>query len=214
VTRDDDPHADLEVLEAGPAPGPRTRVLLALHGRGASAGEMRELGRHLAPGYRIVAPQAAGRTWYPASFMAPVEHNQPWLDSALAALERIVTRHVEGGVARERIAVLGFSQGACLGLEYAVRHPTRYAGVLALSGGLIGPPGVALEREGSLDSTPLLAGCGDRDPHIPIERVRDTASAWRAMGGVVDLRIYEGMGHTVHEDELKVARTLLGGEAA
>lgn len=206
-----DPHAGIEVLEAAPASG-GSGALVALHGRGAPATEMRELGMVLAPGRRILAPQAAGRTWYPASFMAPIEENQPFLDSALAAVDRIVTGPAAG--AGGGIALLGFSQGACLALEYAVRHPRRYDAVVALSGGLVGPPGTRLARDGALDSTPLLIACGDRDPHIPIERVHASAEAWEAMGGRVDLRVYPGMGHTVNADEMGAARALLGVGAA
>lgn len=210
----DDPHADLEVLAAGPAPGPGTRALVALHGRGAEAGEMRELGVMLAPERLVVAPQAEGRTWYPASFMAPLERNRPHLDSALAAVDRIVSELASEGVPRERVAILGFSQGACLALEYAVRYPGRYDAVIALSGGLIGPPGTTWEGEGSLASTPAFLGCGDRDAHIPIARVRETAEAWRARGGTVDLRVYPGMGHAVNADEMGAARALVAPDGA
>jgi len=209
MTDRDDPHRGLEILAAGPPPGPGTRALLAVHGRGAPAAEMRELGRLLAPDRCVLAPQAAGRTWYPESFMAPLERNQPWLDSALAALDAIVSRLAEDGVPRERVALLGFSQGACLALEYSVRHPGRYDAVVALSGGLIGPPGAAGPRPGSLRSTPLLLGCGDRDPHVPIARVRETAETWRALEGAVDLRVYPGMGHAINAEEIDAARVLL-----
>lgn len=207
--RPDDPHGDIEVLAAGPAPGAGTRALVALHGRGAEADELRELGVMLAPERLVVAPQASGRTWYPASFMAPLERNRPHLDSALAAVDRIVSELASEGVPRQRVAILGFSQGACLALEYAVRHPARYDAVIAFSGGLIGSPGTTWEDGGSLASTPVLLGCGDRDPHIPIARVRETAEAWRARGGIADLRVYPGMGHAVNADEMDGARALL-----
>lgn len=216
MTSPDDPHGAIDVLAAGPPPGPGVRALVALHGRGAPADEMRELGVMLAPERLVVAPQARGRTWYPASFMAPLERNRPHLDSALAAVDRMVSELAAEGVPREHIAILGFSQGACLGLEYAVRYPARYDAVVAFSGGLIGPPGTTWEGPGVLVSTPAFLGCGDRDPHIPVVRVRESAEAWRERGGRVDLRVYPGMGHTVNADEMGAARGLLapGGPAS
>lgn len=161
------------------------------------------------PQCMVVAPQATSGTWYPYRFMEPVEHNQPWLDSALALVGRTLDLLGEGGMPHARIALGGFSQGACLALEYMARTPTRYAAGLAFSGGLIGPPGTQLVRGGSLADTPILMGCGDPDPHIPISRVEETAAALDAMGGRVDLRVYPGMGHTVNEDELAAARDVL-----
>ena len=205
----EDPHGDIEVLASGPPPGPGIRALIALHGRGAEAGQMRELGVMLAPERLVLAPQGQGRTWYPESFMAPLERNRPHLDSALAAVDRIVSELEGEGVERERVAIVGFSQGACLALEYVVRHPARYDAVIAFSGGLIGPPGTDWKDGKSLASTPVLLGCGDRDPHIPIERVRESEEACRARGGAVDLRVYPGMGHALNADEMGAARALL-----
>jgi predicted esterase len=213
-----DPHAAAEVLGGGGPSETASHTLIILHGRGAFASEILRFGEAMAPpAFRVLAPQAVGFAWYPARFMEPLERNQPWLDSALALIDRLVTELVTSGIPRERVALGGFSQGACLALEYAARHPARFAAVLGFSGGLIGPPGTELVRGGSLGETPVLMGCSDMDPHIPVERVHETATALEAMGASVDERIYPGLGHTINDDELRAARSLLaasmeGGE--
>jgi predicted esterase len=178
-----------------------------IHGRGASAASILGLARELdVDDVAYLAPQAAGHTWYPHSFMAPIEQNEPSLSSALGVIGALLDRVEGAGLPRERIAVLGFSQGACLATEYAARHPQRYGGVFGLSGGLIGPEGTAFEYEGTLDGTPVFLGCSDRDPHIPLERVQETTAVLQAMGADVEERIYEGMGHTVNQDEIEFIR--------
>jgi predicted esterase len=205
-----DPHAAAPIYRAGPENAAYALVLL--HGRGGSAGDMLGLGREIAPpDFATLAPQAASSTWYPYRFMEPVERNQPWLDSALDLVRSILDGLDEAGIPLERVALGGFSQGACLALEYAARTPGRYAALLAFSGGLIGPEGMALVRAGSLEGTPVLMGCSDSDPHIPVGRVMDTARAMEEMGGRVDARVYPGMGHTVNGDELRAARKMLTG---
>jgi predicted esterase len=156
-----------------------------------------------------IAPQAAGNTWYPYSFLEPMEKNQPYLDSALLKLDTIVSELLARGVRSERIAFLGFSQGACLSAEFVARHPRRYGAVMVLSGGLIGPPGTPRDYSGSLEKTPAFLGCSDPDPHIPFERVRESAETLTRMGALVDLRRYPNMGHTVNEDEIEACRALL-----
>jgi predicted esterase len=205
-----DPHAEAPVFREGPEDA--KDVLVLLHGRGGSAADMLGLGREIAsPGFGVLAPQAASSTWYPYGFMEPVERNQPWLDSALGLVGRTLVGLGAARVPLQRVALGGFSQGACLALEYAARNPGRYAALLAFSGGLIGPEGMDLVRAGSLEGTPILMGCSDVDPHIPIGRVTDTARALEGMGGRVDVRIYPGMGHTVNADELLTAREILAG---
>jgi predicted esterase len=157
-----------------------------------------------------IAPAAAGHTWYPESFLAPIERNEPWLTSALGTVERVVGDIERHGISPERIVILGFSQGGCLGLEFAARHARRYAGVVGLSAGLIGPPGTPRAYGGSLAGTSVFLGCSDIDPHIPLPRVHETTDVFRRLGAVVDERIYPGMGHNVNEDEVDAVRSLIG----
>jgi predicted esterase len=135
-----------------------------------------------------------------------MEQNEPGLSSALNLLGRLIGRVEAAGVSRERIALLGFSQGACLTTEFAARHPQRYGGVFGLSGGLIGPEGTTFDYDGSMEDTPVFLGCSDRDPHIPLERVQETAAVFERLGADVEERIYEGMGHTVNQDEIAFVR--------
>jgi phospholipase/carboxylesterase len=205
-----DPHADTPVLRAGPAQRDAHATLVMIHGRGASAESILSLHSELAvDGLAAVAPQAAGGTWYPHSFLAPLDANQPYLDSALRKVESVVADLIAQGVPSERIAILGFSQGACLATEFAARHPRRYGGVMALTGGLIGPPGARREYAGTLDDTPVFLGANDPDPHVPFERVRETESVLTRMGGVVEVRRYPGMPHTINRDEIDACRALL-----
>jgi len=183
-----------------------------LHGRGATAEDILRLAAELQlPDVACAAPQAAGNTWYPQTFLAPMDRNEPWLGSAIRVVTRLIAEVGALGVPAERVGLIGFSQGACLSLEYVARHARRYAGVFGLSGGLIGPPGTPREYAGSLDGTPVFIGCSDVDHHIPIERVRESADVLRQLGGLVDERIYPGMGHTVNRDELNAVRGVLGG---
>jgi predicted esterase len=209
------PHQGQPLLlaDAGaPLAGAHGAVVM-IHGRGDSAAGILSLAPELAaPGIAFVAPQAAGGTWYPNRFTAPIERNEPYLGSALKALGDAVAAV---GLPPERVALLGFSQGACLGLEFAARNARRYGGVVGLSGGLIGPTVDESRYPGSLDGTPVLLGCSDVDPHIPLERVRETAEMLERLGGIVDLKIYPGLGHTVNMDEIDAAQALVAsiGEA-
>jgi predicted esterase len=205
-----DPHAAQPVLSAGPPPQRAAATLVMIHGRGASAESI--LALHDALGLEPVAalaPQAAGHTWYPQSFLAPIESNQPYLDSALRKIDTVVNDLLSQGIPAEHIAILGFSQGACLTCEYAARHPRRYGAVMALTGGLIGPPGTPRNDPGSLDGTPVFLGTSDPDPHVPFARVRETEAALAAMGAKVQLRRYPGMPHTINDDELDACRALI-----
>jgi predicted esterase len=187
-----------------------TAALVLVHGRGASAESMLALGRELRiEGLALIAPQAAGNTWYPYSFLAPIKQNQPGLDSALRRIESIVEDLVASGIPSRRIALLGFSQGACLTLEFVARHPRRYGAVMGLTGGLIGPPDAPRDDPGSLGGTPVFLGAGDPDPHVPFARVRETAEVLTRMGATVELRRYPGMPHSIGEDELDVCRRML-----
>ena len=198
------------VLTAGPAPAEARLSLILVHGRGASAEDVLSLAHALRlDDVAYLAPQAPGNTWYPYSFLAPIAQNEPGITSGLATIAALIDRLGADGVEPRRVGLLGFSQGACLSLEFAARHARRYAGVIGLSGGLIGPPDTPREYPGSLDGTPVFLGCSDIDPHIPLGRVRETAEVFRRMGADVDERIYPRMGHTVNEDELDAVRRLL-----
>ncbi len=199
----DDPHRDGPVAEAGPPIERATGVVIAVHGRGGDARDILALSEHChTRGIRWIAPQAAGRSWYPQRFMAPLEANEPALGSALRRVGALVASAEAAATPTERIALVGFSQGACLACELAARQARRYAAVAAFSGGLIGPPGTDFSYAGTLAATPVLLGCSDRDPHIPLERVHETAAAVKALNADVDERIYPGLGHTINDDEL------------
>jgi phospholipase/carboxylesterase len=200
------------VLAAGSPLGQATAAMILVHGRGASAEDILSLGRELGrPDLAYLAPQAEGNSWYPYSFLAPLEKNEPGLSNGLALLGHLVDRLGGEGIPPERTVLLGFSQGACLTLEYAARNARRFGGVAGLSGGLIGPPGTPRDYPGSFEGTPVFLGCSDRDPHIPLERVKETTEVLMRMGAQVTERIYPAMGHTVNEDELERVRGLLAG---
>ncbi len=209
------PHGQQPVLTAGPKPENADATIILVHGRGASAQSMLSLHEELGiTQTAAIAPQAAGHTWYPQSFLAPLNANQPYLDSALQRLESLVADLVTRKVPAERIVLLGFSQGACLSLEFAARHPRRYGAVLGLTGGLIGPPGTPRRYAGSLAGTTVFLGSGDPDPHVPFERVEETEQVLRGMGASVELRRYPGMPHTINEDEFEKCRTIIKSVAA
>jgi predicted esterase len=185
-------------------------AVILLHGRGGSADDMLALAEEFdVAGVAYVAPQAAGHTWYPYSFLAPIEQNEPGLSSAVRVLSQLIEDLTQEGVEAGRIGLVGFSQGACLALEFAARHAQRYAAVVGLSGGLIGPPGTPRNDTGSLQGSAVFLGCSDVDPHIPLVRVHESAEVLRRLGAVVDERIYPQMGHTVNRDELQAVRELL-----
>jgi len=199
------------VATAGPPPAEAKALVIAIHGRGGSAAGILDLSRVVrVPGVTWWAPQASGSSWYPNSFMAPIEANRPHLDSALRNLGALVDRAGQEGFGPNRIVLTGFSQGACLSLEWAARHPGAVAAVVGLSGGLIGPEGRSFDYEGRFDGTAVFLGCSDRDPHIPLARVEESAKVLREMGAAVEQRLYEGMGHTVIEDEMAWFRETLG----
>ena len=204
------PHGGERVLVDGAPLETAAGALIAIHGRGAGAEDIIALGKEIAPpNVAILAPQAAGNTWYPYRFLEPTERNEPYLSSALRVVADLITQLGGHGIPPERVALLGFSQGACLALEAAARNPRRYAGVIGFSGGLIGPPGTSFDYAGSLESTPVFIGSSDVDPHIPKERVEESAVALDRLGAAVDARLYPGMGHTVNREELEAARSLL-----
>lgn len=199
------------MLRRGPEPAAARLAVILVHGRGASADDILNLADELhLDDVAWVAPEAAGRTWYPYSFLSPIERNEPGITSGLTVLNGLLEELGRAGIPPARTALLGFSQGACLSLEFAARFARRYAAVIGLSGGLIGPPGTPREYPGSLAGTPVFLGCSDIDAHIPVERVHESTEVFRRLGARVDERIYPGMGHTVNDDELEAVRTLLG----
>jgi phospholipase/carboxylesterase len=205
-----DPHAGQPVLYRGPAPAEARLVAIMIHGRGASAEDILTLTQELRPkDVAYLAPQAAFHTWYPLSFLAPIAQNEPGITSGLGVIAGLIEQVGREGVTPDRIVLIGFSQGACLSLEFAARHARRFAGVAGLSGGLIGPPGTPWNYTGSFDATPVFLGCSDIDPHIPLERVNETADVFRRMGADVDARIYPRMGHTVNREELDAVSAIL-----
>ncbi len=198
-----DPHRDQPLERGGTDLERADAALILVHGRGATARSILDLGVEVhTPGVAILAPQAARNTWYPNSFLAPIESNEPGLSSGLGAVETAIETATEAGIPRGRTMLAGFSQGACLASEFLARNPGRYGGLAALSGGLIGPEGTEFDYDGSLEQTPVFVGCSDRDPHIPVERVHETADTLEDLDGAVTERIYEGMGHTVNQDEI------------
>lgn len=205
------PHQNQPIAQTGADLEKAKAAMIVIHGRGDSAENILNLAREFLHDEDIAyfAPQAANNTWYPLSFMAAIEDNEPGITSGLRAITEIKDYLANQGFDDSSIFLLGFSQGACLASEYVARNPAKYAGLFALSGGLIGPPQTPRDYKGSLEGTPIFLGCSDIDPHIPVERVHETADVFEAMGADVEKRIYEGMGHTVNEDELNYIKKQL-----
>jgi phospholipase/carboxylesterase len=202
----------VSIAAAGaPLKDARAAVVL-LHGRGSSADDILSLAGALRQAdLAYIAPRAPGRTWYPRSFLAPLEQNEPYLSRSLATVAAIVNDLAGRGIASDRVALVGFSQGGCLAIEFAARNAKRYAGIAGLSAGLIGPPGLTRDYRGSLDGTPVFLGCSDIDSHIPLDRVHISTQVLAAMNAAVTERIYPGMGHTINQDEIAHVRRLLEG---
>jgi predicted esterase len=200
-----DRHQGQPVLFAGEPLQTARAAMLLLHGRGAGAEDIMMFADSLTePGYAFLAPEAPGSAWYPNSFLVPLICNEPYLSSALQRIENLMAGIQDSGIPLERTVLLGFSQGACLALEYSVRHAAagRYGGIVAWSGGLIGPEGATWDYPGLLDGTPVFLGCSDTDPNIPKARVDLSREVLGARGAKVTERIYPGLGHTVNQDEI------------
>lgn len=206
-----DPHADQPVMTAGTDLERASAATILVHGRGATARSILGMSRefdHEEIAY--LAPQAAGNTWYPQSFLAPVEANEPHLSAGLGLLQETLDEITSAAIPVERILFLGFSQGACLASDFVARHPARYGGLVALSGGLIGEELSSEDYVGDLEGSPVFFGCSDSDPHIPAERVEASAAIFEQLGADVEMRLYEGIGHGVNQDELDRVDTMLG----
>ncbi|HET7322285.1 MAG TPA: alpha/beta hydrolase [Longimicrobiaceae bacterium] len=199
------------MIAAAGAPLSEARAAMVMvHGRGAGAQGILPLAAELhRSDFVYLAPEAAGGSWYPNSFLAPIPTNEPGISRGMEAIDEVLSRLDAAGVPAERTILLGFSQGGCLALEYAARHARRYGGVVALSGGLIGPDDTPRDYPGSLEGTPVFLGCSDVDFHIPAARVELSAEVMRRLGGEVTMRLYPGMGHTVNEDELEQVRSMM-----
>jgi phospholipase/carboxylesterase len=190
--------------------GAPEKAVIMLHGRGATADGFLQLADRVVDDAVVLAPQAHRRTWYPESFMAERDANQPWLDAALERVEAMLRLAEQEGYGTGSVFLVGFSQGACLATEFAATRPDRYGGVFGLSGGLIGPEIEDERYTGELEGTPVFLGCSDDDPHIPLERVKKTTEVFERMDAGVEERIYPGMGHTINEDEVSVLQEYLG----
>lgn len=205
-----DPHADQPVTLAGPPLAVSGRAILLIHGRNASPRNILDLAPRLdRPGFSLVAPAAAGNTWYPYSFLEQTAKNEPYLTSALSRIHRVVADIEAAGVPPGRIVFLGFSQGACLAAEYAYRFAQPFGGIVLFSGGLIGPPGTTWQTSRSFGRMPVFLGCSDVDAHVPKWRVDETASTFASMDAEVTERIYPGMGHVIADDEIVAAQSIL-----
>lgn len=206
-----DPHGKEPVLHYGAPLDQANAAMVMLHGRGASAQDILTLAREFGNVKQVafLAPQAANATWYPYRFLDPLERNEPYLSSALLTVERVVRKMADANIPHERIMLLGFSQGACLALEYAARRAQKYGGIAGLSGGLIGPDGTPRNYAGAFYQTPVFLGCSDADFHIPQERVVETAEIFNMMGAVVTMRLYPNMDHTVNLDEIEFVRGMV-----
>lgn len=199
-----------EIVYKGKDIAEAEKALIMLHGRGADAGDILTLADYLKlDDYALVAPQARGRSWYPSSFLSPVKLNEPWLSSALELIYEIVEDLVQRNIKAEQIYFLGFSQGACLTLEFAARNARRYGGVAAFTGGLIGDRIYEANYRGDFNKTPIFIGSGDPDLHVPVERVHESAEILKNMNADLTVKIYKDMGHTVSPDEIRQAQTLI-----
>ena len=204
------PHQGLPFATAGDALPDAQAAMILVHGRGASAATILGLAQEFnIPHFAYTAPPAHRNSWYPHSFLNPLSDNQPGLDSGLQAIADLVAYIETAGIPAEKIIIGGFSQGACLSMEFVARNAKRYGGAFALSGGLIGPLGMARQYGGSLDKTPIFLSCSDIDFHIPVERVHETADIMTTLGGQVTKIIYPQMGHTVNIDEISHIKKIM-----
>jgi len=205
-----DPHAALPIVATGTPLADAAGAIILLHGRGASAEDILGLGAAIAPeGWAMLAPAAAGHTWYPYSFLAPREQNEPFLSSALRRVQTALDNALRAGIPAEKVVLAGFSQGACLATEFVGRNPRRYGALAAFTGGLIGPLDAPLTLTGNLEGTPILLSSGDPDPHVPWARVEQSGDLLRNIGGQVTLHRYPGRPHTTGAEEVRIAREML-----
>lgn len=210
TTKVNGPHQGQPILQQGKPLTEAKAAMILVHGRGATAQSILELASVLPhPEIAYLAPQAAGNTWYPYSFLAPMPQNEPGISSGLQAIGDLIDHIEAAGISAEKIIIGGFSQGACLASEFVARNARRYGGLLVFSGGLIGPPDTLRNYEGSLAGTPVFIGCSDVDFHIPVERVEETAVTLTQLGATVNKKIYPNIGHTIIQDEIDQAQKIV-----
>jgi phospholipase/carboxylesterase len=203
-------HQGQPILTAGAPLNQARAAMIMIHGRGAPADSLLSLANEFdAADFAYLSPQAANGTWYPYRFLEPIARNEPWLSSALQVIDDLIAHTIGRGLSPERILLLGFSQGACLTLEYAARHAQRYGAIIGLSGGLIGPEGTPRNYAGSFSGTPIFLGCSDVDFYIPLDRVHETTQVLRRLGGDVTERIYPGLNHTINQGEIDFVTGLM-----
>ena len=204
------PHQGQPIYLAGEPLETAQAAIILMHGRGANAADILSLTAYLgAPNFAYLAPEAARYTWYPQSFLAPIDQNEPYLSSALETVGSAVSQVEAAGISADKIVLAGFSQGACLASEFAARNAKRYGGIIVFSGGLIGPPDTPRNYAGSLDDTPVFLGCSNIDFHIPEARVHETAEVFQTMGANVTEKIYPNMDHTIIQDEIDQAKIII-----
>lgn len=209
------PHQNQPVATAGADISEAKAAMIMIHGRGATAESILTLADEFeAPDIHYAAPQADQFQWYPHSFLAPPEQNEPGLSSGLQTIYDLITHIEQNGLKNDKIMILGFSQGACLATEFVARHPARFGGLVALSGGLIGDSVDAENYNGLMEDMPVFLGCSDNDPHIPKKRVDETADILEGLGGKVTKKIYPGMGHTVIGDEIREVQKIIESVAS
>jgi phospholipase/carboxylesterase len=187
-----------------------SKVLVMLHGRGGSAQDILSLSSALnVKDFTLIAPQATNNSWYPNSFLAPPAQNEPWLSSALEILKSLLVELHDQSIDSDRIYFMGFSQGACLVLEFVARNATKYGGIAAFTGGLIGDKIYGENYKGDFEGTPVFIGTSDPDSHVPVERVYATTNILKNMNADVHEKVYHNMGHTIIQDEIENANKLV-----
>lgn len=197
-------------ITAGEPLGETANVLILIHGRGGTADDILSLATGLNVNkFTLLAPQATNNSWYPYSFLAEPAENEPWLSSALSVLKAITTELNAKGIGNRNMFFLGFSQGACLALEFVTRNANRFGGVIAFTGGLIGNKIYKENYNGDFSGTPVFIGSSDPDPHVPVERVNETAVIMESMNAAVTKRIYKNMGHTISQHELDTVNKII-----
>lgn len=199
-----------EFITAGKNLETASKVLIMIHGRGGSAEDILSLSNHLEVNdFALLAPKATNHTWYPYSFLVTPSQNEPWLSSALQILGEIVNDLKAKQINERNIYFLGFSQGACLTLEFVTRNATRYGGVVAFTGGLIGDKVYEENYKGDFAGTPVFIGTSDPDPHVPVQRVNESEAILKRMNASVIKKVYKNMGHTISQDEIKMVNEFI-----
>lgn len=199
-----------KIIKAGSSLKEAEKALIMIHGRGGSAEDILSLSNYLnVNDYALLAPQARDNSWYPYSFLAPISQNEPWLSSALSLITETLDEINAEGISSENVYLLGFSQGACLTLEFVARNAKKYAGIVGFTGGLMGDKIYTDNYKGDFQNTPVFIGTGNPDPHVPVQRVRETTGILKSMNADVTEKIYNGMGHTISEDEIGMANELV-----